>query len=57
MAEALLNTVLGKLAEEGTPAYEVLETYVGKDLEYKEYEHCTSVQLTVQRNSIKKHFM
>ena len=38
MAEALLNTVLGKLAEEGTPAYEVLETYVGKDLEYKEYE-------------------
>ena len=38
MAEALLDTVLGKLAEEGTPAYEVLETYVGKDLEYKEYE-------------------
>ncbi len=40
MAEALLGTVLGKLAdkETGTPAYEVLETYVGKDLEYKEYE-------------------
>lgn len=38
MAEALLDTVLGKFAEEGTPAYEVLETYVGKDLEYKEYE-------------------
>ena len=31
--------VLGSLErEEGTPAYEVLETYVGKDLEYKEYE-------------------
>ncbi len=37
MAEALLNTVLGKLAEEDKPAYEVLETYAGKDLEYKEY--------------------
>ena len=32
MAEALLDTVLG----EGN--YEILEKYVGKDLEYKEYE-------------------
>ena len=38
MAQALLDNVLGALAEEGKPAYEVLETYVGKDLEYKEYE-------------------
>ncbi|MCD8380557.1 MAG: isoleucine--tRNA ligase [Lachnospiraceae bacterium] len=38
MAQALLDTVLGKLGGEETPAYEVLETYVGKDLEYKEYE-------------------
>ena len=40
MAEALLDTVLGKLAdkENGTPAYEILETYVGTDLEGKEYE-------------------
>ena len=40
MAEALLDNVLGKLAnaEEGTAAYEVLETYVGTDLEHKEYE-------------------
>ncbi len=38
MAQALLDTVLGKLAEEGKPAYEVLETYTGKELEYKEYE-------------------
>ena len=39
MAEALLDTVLGKLADEETDtAYEVLETYKGKDLEYKEYE-------------------
>ncbi len=38
MAKALLDTVLGKLATEDQPAYEILETYVGKDLEYKEYE-------------------
>ncbi|MBQ9561987.1 MAG: class I tRNA ligase family protein, partial [Lachnospiraceae bacterium] len=38
MAQALLDTVLGKLAKDDAPAYEVLETYVGKDLEYKEYE-------------------
>ena len=38
MAEALLDTVLGKLAKEDTPAYEVLETYKGSELEYKEYE-------------------
>ena len=38
MAQALLDTVLGRLAGEDTPAYQVLETYLGKDLEYKEYE-------------------
>ncbi len=46
MAEALLDTVLGKLGKkadkkEGTPAvpaYEVLETMKGTDLEYKGYE-------------------
>ena len=38
MAKALLDNVLGKLAEDGKPAYEILETYTGKDLEYKEYE-------------------
>ena len=39
MAEVLLDKVLGKLAkEEGEKAYEVLETYKGTDLEYKEYE-------------------
>ena len=38
MAEALLDRVLGKLATEDTPAYEVLETYVGRDLERKAYE-------------------
>ncbi|GFH94591.1 isoleucine--tRNA ligase [Lachnospiraceae bacterium] len=38
MAQALLDTVLGKLAAEDSPAYEVLETYVGRELEHKEYE-------------------
>ena len=38
MAKALLDTVLGKLASDDKPAYEILETYVGTDLERKEYE-------------------
>ena len=37
MAEALLDKVLGKLAEEDKSAYEVLETYKGTDLEGKSY--------------------
>ena len=38
MAKELLDTVLGKLAKDGAPAYEILETFTGKELEYKEYE-------------------
>ena len=40
LANALADKVLGRLADEenGVKAYEVLETYKGKDLEYKEYE-------------------
>ena len=38
LAQALADTVLGKLAEEGEAAYEVLESYKGSDLERKEYE-------------------
>ena len=39
LAKALLDSVLGGIErEEGQPAYEILETYTGKDLEYKEYE-------------------
>ena len=40
MAAALLDTVLGSLGneDEGVKAYEILETYQGKELEYKEYE-------------------
>ncbi len=38
MAEALLDKVLGKLAKDDEPAYEILEKYKGTDLEHKEYE-------------------
>ena len=38
MAKALLDTVLGKLSENGEKAYEITEEYTGKDLEFKEYE-------------------
>ncbi len=38
MAKALLDKVLGGLAKEDVPAYEILEEYKGKELEYKEYE-------------------
>ncbi len=58
MAEALLDTVLGKLGNEETPAYEVLETYVGKELEYKEYEplYDAAAELAVKQNK-KAHFV
>ena len=58
MAEALLDKVLGKLAEEGQKAYEILETYKGTDLEYKEYEPlwaCTGEAAAKQRK--KGHFV
>jgi len=38
MAAALLDRVLGKLATDDAPAYEVLDTFKGKALEHKEYE-------------------
>ncbi|MFV0465008.1 MAG: isoleucine--tRNA ligase [Lachnospiraceae bacterium] len=38
MADALLDKVLGSKVAEGEIAYEILETYQGKDLEFKEYE-------------------
>lgn len=39
LAKALLDSVLGGIERaEGTPAYEIIETCAGKDLEYKEYE-------------------
>ncbi len=58
MAQALLDKVLGKLGNEETPAYEILETYTGKDLEYKEYEPlfvCTKEAAAKQKK--KGHFV
>ncbi len=54
MAEALLDTVLGKLGAEDTPAYEVLERYTGKDLEYKEYEPLFDCSAKVAEKQRKK---
>ncbi|MBR2948935.1 MAG: isoleucine--tRNA ligase [Lachnospiraceae bacterium] len=58
MAQALLDTVLGKLGSEETPAYEVLETYVGKDLEYKEYEPLFDCAVEIcERQKKKAHYV
>ena len=58
MAEALLEKVLGKLAAEDTPAYEVLDTFKGTDLEGKEYValyECTAAEAAKQRK--KAHYV
>ena len=58
MAAALLDNVLGKLAEEGKPAYEILENYVGTDLEHKEYEPLYACAAEVAAKQKKKgHFV
>ena len=58
MAEALLDTVLGRLGNEETPAYEVLEKYVGKDLEYKAYEPLFEAAANIAAKQNKKgHFV
>jgi len=57
LAEALADSVLGSIErEEGTPAYEVLETYVGQDLEYKEYEPLYQCAADVVEKQHKKAF-
>ncbi|MBO4375659.1 MAG: isoleucine--tRNA ligase [Lachnospiraceae bacterium] len=56
MAKALLDTVLGKLATEDNKAYEILETYKGKDLEYKEYEPLFKCAADVAAKQNKKGF-
>ncbi len=58
MAVALLDKVLSPLAEDDTPAYEILEKYVGTDLEYKEYEplfECAGKKAEQQKK--KAHFV
>ena len=56
MAEALLDTVLGKLgdAENGVKAYEVLETMTGKELEFKEYEPLFDCAVDICKKQNKK---
>ncbi len=54
MAEALLDAVLGKLGTEDMPAYQVLERYTGKDLEYKEYEPLFDCSAKVAEKQRKK---
>ena len=54
LAEALADTVLGKLKTDDVPAYEVLETYKGTDLEYKEYEPLFEGAKTVADKQKKK---
>ena len=56
MAEALLDKVLGNLTEEGSDekAYEILESYKGKDLEYKEYEPLFDCALSICEKQHKK---
>ncbi len=54
IARALADTVLGKLAKDGEPAYEVLEEYVGTDLERKEYEPLYSCAVPVCEKQNKK---
>ena len=58
IAVALMDKVLSPLSEDGTPAYEILEKYVGKELEYKAYEplfECAGKKADQQRK--KAHFV
>ena len=58
MAKALLDTVLGKLKKDDYPAYEILEEFTGRDLEYREYEplfECAGIAAAKQNK--KAHFI
>ncbi|MGN1347978.1 MAG: isoleucine--tRNA ligase [Acutalibacteraceae bacterium] len=58
MATALLDKVLGSLAQEGQKAYEILETYKGADLEYMEYEPLFNfVKPLCEKQKKKAHFV
>ncbi len=56
MAVALLDSVLGNLAKEDKPAYEVLEEYAGADLEHKEYEPLFDFAVDICEKQHKKGF-
>ena len=58
MAEALLDSVLGSLAKDGAPAYEILDRMTGASLEGMEYEplfECTGKEAARQKK--KAHFV
>ena len=58
IAEALMDTVLGKLGKDGEKAYEVLESFKGSDMEYKEYEplfECAGI--AAKKQNKKAHFV
>ncbi|MBQ3017314.1 MAG: isoleucine--tRNA ligase, partial [Clostridia bacterium] len=59
MAKALLDKVLGALCkEEGEKAYEIIEEYKGKDLEYKEYEPLFACSgASAKKQNKKAHFV
>ncbi len=58
MAEALLDKVLAKLAGEDTPAYEIIERFVGTDLEHREYEPLFDfVKPVCEKQNKKAHFI
>ncbi len=56
IATALCDSVLGSLAKDGQPAYEVLEHYKGQELEYKEYEALYDCAVPVAEKQHKKGF-
>lgn len=58
IAEALMDKVLGRLAKEDEPAYELLETFKGSELEYKEYEPLFDcVKPVCEKQKKKGHFI
>jgi len=58
MAKALLDKVLGKLATEEAPAYEILEEFIGTALEHKEYEPLFDfVKPVCEKQNKKGHFI
>lgn len=56
MAKALLDKVLGPLAKDGQPAYQIIETMQGADLEYREYEPLYDCAAKAVEKSHKKAF-
>ncbi len=58
MAKALLDKVLGKLGADGKPAYEILDTFKGTALEYREYEPLFDcVKPVCEKQNKKGHFI